>query len=170
MRAKYVRIVCLFAISLGGSVALASQILTIKNFGEVESQAVYRGAQPTGAGLLELKLLGVRTVLDLRDDSTVPHEQTVVESLGLTFVNLPLNGFEAPSDKQINEALRILETAPRPIFVHCKHGQNRTGTVIACYRISHGWTNKKAMDEAKFYGISPLQLEMRHYISHYKAK
>jgi protein tyrosine/serine phosphatase len=61
-----------------------------------------------------------------------------------------------------------METASKPIFIHCRHGQDRTGLVVACWRIEkYGWINKQALDEAKFYNINWLQFGMKHFIKHY---
>jgi protein tyrosine/serine phosphatase len=56
-----------------------------------------------------------------------------------------------------------------PVFVHCRRGKDRTGTVIACYRIQHdGWTNIHALEEAKSHGMSFAERSMRAYILHFK--
>jgi protein tyrosine/serine phosphatase len=56
----------------------------------------------------------------------------------------------------------------QPVFVHCNHGSNRTGTIVACYRISQErWTGKRAIEEAKRYGMSWIQFSMKDYISDY---
>ena len=142
-----------------------AQIPRVTNFGEVERGTIYRGAQPTGSGLLDLAASGFKTVLDLRDDVTVAREQIVVESLGMRFINIPMKGLSAPTDAQIQQAMTTLANAPKPIFLHCKHGQDRTGIVVACWRISHnGAPNAVALQEAKFFGISIVQFGMKHYI------
>ena len=35
-----------------------------------------------------------------------------------------------------------------PVFVHCKHGSDRTGTMCAIYRITvQGWSKNQAIEE-----------------------
>ena len=140
----------------------------IGNFGVVEEGAIYRGAQPSEQGFRELAASGVTTVLDLRRDGTVAWEKTLVEKLGMQFVHLPMNGLAAPTKAQIAEAMRILETAKGPVFIHCQHGSDRTGTVVACWRIGHeGWTKEQAQKEANAFHMSPAEVGMRRFIRKY---
>jgi len=61
------------------------------------------------------------------------------------------------------------DAASGPVFVHCKRGADRTGTVIALYRMVHdGWDSKRALSEAKSYGMSLFQHAMQHYVTDYK--
>ena len=49
--------------------------------------------------------------------------------------------------------------------MHCKRGADRTGAVIACYRIEHDhWNAKKALDEAKHLGMSWDQFGLKKYV------
>ena len=142
----------------------------VKNFGQVERGVLYRGAQPDGIGLYDLKELGIKTVLDLRGDRTVEREGLEVESLGMNFVSFPLNGLKAPTDLQVKQLMFLLETLPRPIFIHCQHGEDRTGTIVACWRMNHNWSSMMAMAEAKFYHINWIQFAMKRYINNYQPK
>ena len=98
---------------------------------------VYRGKQPTRQDIAGLAGSGVRTVLDLR--GTVDHEkweQQAVEAAGMKYVRIGLSGIFAPTDRQIDKILAVLEDpALGPVFVHCRRGADRSGVVIACYRI-----------------------------------
>ena len=59
----------------------------------------------------------------------------------------------------------------QPVFIHCHHGKDRTGTVVACYRISHdGWTAERAKYEAQRYGPGWVEIGMNHYIDKYYAR
>ena len=55
------------------------------------------------------------------------------------------------------------------MFIHCLHGCDRTGTIIACYRIQHdGWTSEQALREADQYGMSQWEVGMRNYIKDFE--
>lgn len=46
------------------------------------------------------------------------------------------------------QALKVLATAERPILVHCWHGADRTGAVVALYRmVVQGWSRERAIGE-----------------------
>jgi protein tyrosine/serine phosphatase len=61
--------------------------------------------------------------------------------------------------------LALIKTLPAPVFVHCRPGCDRTGTIIACYRIRQGgWPNEAALEEARKYGLSKLEHGMTKYI------
>jgi tyrosine-protein phosphatase SIW14 len=144
----------------------------IPNFHEVADH-IYRGGQPTAEGWLSLSHLGVKTVIDLRRDGehSVKAEQQAVEAAGMHYVNIPLKGIVAPPDEKIQKALALLEASPeQPVFVHCKQGRDRTGTVIACYRIAYdGWQNQAALREAKSYGMHRMEVGMKRYILGFSA-
>jgi tyrosine-protein phosphatase SIW14 len=158
------------AVSLIVPVCLAAaQPPGIQKFEQI-NEHVYRGGQPAEAGFKVLAQMGVRTILDLRDRAAQSRwEKHVVESLGMRFVTVPMN-MAAPTDGEMAHILNLLnESAGWPIFVHCQGGKDRTGTVIACYRIAHdGWSNQKAYDEARQHGISIFDIGLRHYILYYK--
>ena len=62
--------------------------------------------------------------------------------------------------------MSILDTPEnQPLFVHCRLGADRTGLIIAVYRIVHdGWTSERAKAEAKHYGMHPWEMGMKSYI------
>ena len=65
--------------------------------------------------------------------------------------------------------LALIESSPQPVFLHCEHGADRTGTIVACYRMQHdGWTTDRAVAEARQYGMSVLQFGMKHYLRDYR--
>jgi tyrosine-protein phosphatase SIW14 len=135
---------------------------------------VYRGAQPTGTGWDSLAKLGVKTVIDLRREGedgehSIAAEAKAVEAAGMHYINVPMNGIVAPGNDQISRVLTLLDS-PEPVFVHCKKGKDRTGTVIACYRIAHDrWTNQHAMDEAKSAGLHWMEVGMKRYVEGYRG-
>ncbi len=149
--------------------AFAQAPAGISNFHAVNDH-VYRGAQPSGEGIQNLAKMGVKTVIDLRADDTAIAEKKQVEAAGMRFIQIPMHGMETPSDQAVQQALALFESAG-PVFVHCRRGADRTGTVVACYRIAHDhWDNRKALGEARQFGMSWVQRAMHHYVMNYKAQ
>jgi tyrosine-protein phosphatase SIW14 len=157
-------IVALFVFSLP---ALASSSVPgINNFYQVDEH-VYRGAQPTAEGLEYLAKIGVKTVLDLRGDGgRSAGEEQFVTSLGMQYVNVPMTGLTPPTEAEITKILALLEDGTAgTVFVHCMRGADRTGVVIAAYRIHHDhWDNSRALREAISCGMSFFQLPRQNYI------
>jgi tyrosine-protein phosphatase SIW14 len=141
----------------------------IRNFGEV-NQNLFRGGAPTGEALDELKALGVNLVIDLREDGNGRElEKQKVEQLGIHYAHIPMRSVSAPRQAEIERALSLIVNQPTgKVYVHCWRGKDRTGTVIACYRIQHdGWDNRRALEEARSYGMSRLERAMQAYIAHF---
>lgn len=135
------------------------------------NEKVYRGGQPEAAGWPSLAKLGVKTVIDLREpgEHSTSEEAKAVQAAGMKYVNIPMKGVVAPSDAKVQQALDLLLNSSDPVFVHCRRGKDRTGTVIACYRMSHDkWNNKQAMAEAKSMGISWTQFGLKNYIKSFQ--
>lgn len=139
----------------------------VPNFHRVNG-SIYRGGQPTAQGWTSLERLGVKTVIDLRREGehSTKAEQQAVEAAGMHYVNVPMKGIVAPTDETILKVLALLQSSSGgPVFVHCRRGVDRTGTVIACYRIAHdGWKNQKALDEAKSYGMHWFEIGLKRYV------
>ncbi|MBV9507956.1 MAG: tyrosine-protein phosphatase [Acidobacteriia bacterium] len=156
--------------SLFAAPLLAADPAGLPNFHQVNGQ-VYRGAQPTEEGLRYLAKLGVKVIVNLRGDSTSIAEKKLAEAAGMRYVSIPLPELQAPSPEKVAEVLQILnDAAAGPVFVHCRRGADRTGTVIACYRIAHdGWDNSRALHEARQLGMSWVERGMQHYVLHYRA-
>jgi protein tyrosine/serine phosphatase len=144
----------------------------LPNFHQVNAQ-LYRGAQPRPGGLTQLARLGVKTIINLRaDDDRADIEEQAARTLGLNYYNVPLPGLHRPDDAKVERALDLIND-PRlqPVFVHCKRGADRTGTIIACYRIRHdGWTAEAAIAEAKRYGLSLFERGMKDYIKDFARR
>src|SRR5579863_3395528 len=143
-----------------------SSVQGIGNFSQVDSH-VYRGAQPTREGLNYLAKIGVKTVVDLREPGERSlAEERAVTAAGMQYVNVPMTGLTPPTEAEITKILALLEDdTTGPVFVHCMRGADRTGAVIAAYRIEHDhWDNARALSEAKSLGMSFFQLPRQHYI------
>jgi protein tyrosine/serine phosphatase len=102
------------------------------------TQTLFRGAQPSAAGFDKLRDMGVGIVVNFRDEADeTANENKQVESLGMKYVGIPWSGRQDPSSAQIIQFLDLVRTNPQTkIFVHCLRGADRTGTMIAAYRIA----------------------------------
>ena len=163
--------VLLATLLLLAKIATAGEIQPshVRNFGRV-SQTLFRGGEPTDEAFQDLKALGVNMVIDLREDGPKRQwEKQKAEQLGIRYAHIPLSGFSAPRPADIQQALSLIMQDPSAkIYIHCLRGKDRTGTVIACYRIQHdGWDNRRALDEAKGYGMSSLERSMQSFILHF---
>src|SRR3984885_12506886 len=164
-------------LSIAASLTLASawassQSENLPNFQKVDDY-VYRGAQPKIDGFKDLAERGIKTVVDLRDigEHSQADEQKAVTDSGMRYVSMPMQGMSTPKYEQIATIHSLLnDVTSGPVFVHCKRGADRTGTVIALYRIVHdSWDSKRALSEAKSYGMSAFQRAMQHYVTDYKT-
>jgi protein tyrosine/serine phosphatase len=154
------------------ALALPASVPGINNFHEVDKE-VYRGAQPTKEGFRYLAKLGIKVVLDLREhDARSLAEERVVTAAGMRYVNVPMTGLTPPTETQTNMVLKLLEDATAgPVFVHCKRGADRTGAVIAAYRIDHGgWDNSRALRDAMSSGMSWFQFPRQNYIRTFQPR
>ena len=116
--------------------------------------AFYRGGQPTAEGRSWMVSRGFKTVVDLRfEDRDNQWTRPVgggagVGKLGnqsLEVIHLPVTDMEPPSFEDVERFIEVADDeSKRPMFVHCKAGIGRTGSMVSCWRISRGM----AVDDA----------------------
>jgi uncharacterized protein (TIGR01244 family) len=123
----------------------------IENFGRVDDH-YFRGAQPKNNDYADLAALGIKTVIDLRDDGE-SDERSLVETAGMTFYRIPMTTGARPSDTAVGQFLKLVnEPSNQPVFVHCQGGRHRTGVMTAVYRMTQDrWTADRAYQEMKQY-------------------
>ncbi|MCA1829781.1 MAG: tyrosine-protein phosphatase [Myxococcales bacterium] len=133
---------------------------------ELVSPGVWRGPRPTQATLAQLKSLGVKTILDLEDTpSAIKTERGWAAGLHMTFISEPMSGFWTPDDREVNQIEAIIkDQSRRPIFVHCQHGQDRTGLIVGLYRVfTERWTPAAAYREMLAKGFHKVLFLLNHY-------
>jgi len=166
------RFVCLvFALSLTLSSYAVAADTTILHFSKV-NDSLYRGGRPKPADLSYLQSLNVRTVINLQGGDlnnpryrefmkwwepgeladAIAAEMNLSESLGLLFYSKPLDAIDPVSDEEdrrIDEILAIMsDPAAQPVYVHCEHGVDRTGLIIALYKVKYmGMSPDDAYDD-----------------------
>ena len=143
------------------------------NLGVVNAN-VFRGAQPNADELWRLRDEGFRSVVNFRrsEEDGAP-EAAACADLGLRYHSLPWSGKDETIDPQlVTRFLDILDdSANLPAFVHCKRGAERTGTMIAIYRIEReGWSAEDAYAEMERYGFRSLWYgHLKRFVLEYEA-
>jgi tyrosine-protein phosphatase SIW14 len=145
-------ILVLAAVASGQEQAAANantNSVRIKNFGQMDGR-FYRGAQPGKKDYKDLAALGIKTIIDLREDPE-SYEQTLVESLGMKYVNIPMIGKKYPTPEATAAFLKAVnDPATGKFFVHCAGGRHRTGAMGAVYRFQfYDWNLDQAYKEMK---------------------
>lgn len=93
--------------------------------------ALYRGAQPTAEGMQNLRKQGITTVVNLRSFSS---DRDEIGSTGLAYEHIYMKAWH-PERKEAVRFLQIVTDPKRtPVLVHCHHGSDRTGAMVALYR------------------------------------
>lgn len=119
----------------------------VENFGFVSAD-VWRGGRPTTQGLETLAAMGVRTVIDL-EQTDAPADVPA----GVTLVRLPVSRWRV-YEVDTEAVRRAIDDNPKPVFVHCKQGRDRTGLAIAAYRLSQGMSADDAIAELRNFHIN----------------
>lgn len=114
----------------------------IDNFHAVDSK-LYRSGQPSKSGFASLHAFGISNDFDLRlwhDDAAL------LEGSGIKHFRFPLNASKVTYEDLVH-IVATIQSQNTKSLVHCYHGSDRTGVIVAAYRISNGWSKEKAVDE-----------------------
>jgi len=150
--------------------------VSIKNFGQMDDR-FFRGGQPKQDEYQELAALGIKTVIDLRDDPT-SYEKGSVEALGMKYVNIPMSDSSYPEAAKIDAFLKLVDDpSTGKFYVHCAGGRHRTGVAGAVYRFNHyNWTYDQVYAEMKKYdfytrfGHGDMKKFVQDYATSYHSK
>ena len=97
------------------------------------------------ADLAWLREQGIGAVVSMTE---TPLPADALERHGLESLHVPVDDLTAPSPEQFDRALRFIDwqrVQGRPVAVHCKMGQGRTGVVLAAYLVRMGATPAEAL-------------------------
>jgi protein tyrosine/serine phosphatase len=126
--------------------AMGQEALDWKGFDNLYklNDSIYRSEQPSKKGFQMLEDAGIKTILNLR---RLKDDANKAKGTHLVLEHLRLKSKEI-DETDIIAALKIIQNSEKPVLVHCWHGSDRTGVVIAAYRlVIEGWTRKEALDE-----------------------
>jgi tyrosine-protein phosphatase SIW14 len=138
----------------------------LKRFVHV-APGIFRADQPdTQEDYQTLKDLGVKTIINLRNESSwQKKEAKIASAMGFEYRRYPMNAWQYPSDKYVNAILDDL-TNPnlQPVFVHCQHGKDRTGLIVGLYRVRfEKWKPSDAYAEMRSLGFDPKNVPLWIY-------
>jgi len=131
----------------GGGWAKKVEAKKLANLYRVDA-VLYRSEQPSSSAIKELEQMGVKTVLNLRRIKNDPQPQKA----NIKYAHVQINTWTI-CYKDLVKALRIIENAEKPVLVHCKHGSDRTGAVVAAWcMVKHNYNKEDAIRELRFGG------------------
>jgi tyrosine-protein phosphatase SIW14 len=107
--------------------------LNIKGFKNLYkiNEDLYRSEQPHEKGMKELQKIGIQTIVDLR---SCQNDQNEAFDTKLYLIHIPIQAGRI-SYNDILLSLRSIHYARKPLLVHCLHGSDRTGCIVAAYRM-----------------------------------
>lgn len=168
----------------GQAMLLRPRMDDIPNFAVV-NQRILRGGQPSSRGLEWLANYGVSLVIDLRGSDrqnqwempkcrlfTVSGGDKELRKEPMRICNIPIEDFQTPTLEQVFEfveLLRVVSAEKGVVFVHCKAGIGRTGTMIACWRIFHGENANSALAEETLYSEGGGGLRQEAFVRQFAA-
>ena len=143
IKTSYIRLTTILAITLALAAAAIAKThsdakfsqIKISNFGQLDDR-FYRGARPKEKDFAALKDLGIKTVIDLTDNTE--QERGFVEAQGMKYVNIAIPDKQDPTDAQIEQFLKLVsDPETGKFYVHCAGGRHRTGVMGAVYRFNN---------------------------------
>ncbi len=139
-----------------------NDIKGLKNFAKV-SDSLYRGQQPTAEGFRELKKMGIKTVLSLR---AFHSDRSMLKGLGMHYKRMGIYTWDFKDDYVVNFLKLVTNPEYQPVFIHCQHGADRTGTMCAIYRCAvEGWNMNDAIKEMHNFGFHMVWSNLKKYLN-----
>ena len=127
---------------------------------------LYRSEQPTEEGMKDLEILGIKTIINLRP---LYADSDKIKGTGLRVEELSVKAWHI-EDVDVVRALRIIRKRENgPFLIHCSHGADRVGVMIAMFRVvEQGWTKEDAIQEMMYggYGFHPFWFLIPGYVKH----
>ena len=158
-RPRLLWVLAALALLAGAGIAYSWAAHRRLHFACVEPGVLYRSGQPSGSQLAAMaREQHIRTVINLRQAATIERDKRGVEEMefaklhGLRYVNIPYTDSKARS--QIPEFLALVaDPANRPVLVHCAEGIERSGVMVAAFRMkTQGWSLAQALAEMRQFG------------------
>lgn len=139
----------------------------LSNVGRV-APGILRGAQPGPEGYETLRKMGIKTVINLRSRHG---EKKAVEAKGLRSVEIPMDAMKNVDPAAVRKVLSVMvDPANQPVFVHCTLGKDRTGVVVAVYRMEvEGWSEAEAEAEMDAFGFHEVWFRLKKFVRRFQV-
>lgn len=155
------------------SISRADQVrsklsLLVPNFDQVSGN-IWRGSAPTRQAIQALKASGFKTIIDLRMSGMGTFTEGYnASNAGLHYVHIPLT-FSKPPINKVAEFINIASNpVNQPVFIHCRQGADRTGTLIAIMRVTRdNWTFDKAYEEMRAHHFKSWLPNLKNVVAGY---
>jgi protein tyrosine/serine phosphatase len=179
------RMLAALAVLIGALVAYAGYTIHNANFHAIVSGEAYRSGQMDAAQLSRfIQAYGIKSIINLRGTNApvlYQGEMETAKRLGVQHYDFSLSAIDEITVPQMDEIIRTLRAAPKPVLIHCKAGADRTGLVSALYCFAlKGETPAQADRELSvWYGHVPqipsaktvaMDHSYWHYVSNYLAR
>ena len=136
---KLWRLLLAITVVAAGSI-FVHRSLFVGKYKVIAEGKLYRSRQPSG---LQYSVLLQRQdftrIINLRfpgeDPQAFVEEKNFCRREDIEFISMPIPA-QGPTRSQVKQFLRLIDTSPGPVLVHCEHGRNRTGIMCAIYRIA----------------------------------
>lgn len=129
--------------------------MSLNNFGLVTPN-LFRCAQPDKKGAEDLKILGVTTVFKLNSNEEFPDLDELRNfGAGVEIIRISISIIDPVKSDIIRDTHTLNEFIKEETksVAHCMYGRDRTGFLIAAWRILHcGWSFDKADEERRLFG------------------
>lgn len=143
--------------------AAAPAAAGVPNFAKV-CDGLFRGGQPTDAGFAALRRAGVRTIVSLR---TTDGQARRLRREGFRTFHISFKTLHPETEDVLKFLSIATDPACRPVFVHCRRGADRTGMMVALYRmVVQDWPRGEAMREMRQMGFSDWNVAIEEYLEH----
>jgi protein tyrosine/serine phosphatase len=128
------------------------------------SDTLFRGAQPSKLGMQELQKMGIKTVINLRATHS---DRSKLKGTSLRYEHIIFNTFHPELEDVVRFFKIVNDSVNQPVFVHCQHGADRTGMMVAAYRmVVQDWTKEDAIREMLEggFGFHSIWENLIHYV------
>ena len=145
--------------------AIPVEVKGLDNFHKV-SETLFRSAQPTREGMKKAEELGIGTVISLRSKQK---DIELAENTDLKLIHVSMRAW----NPRYEDAVKVMQLLnpdnlsanEKPILIHCYHGADRTGMMVALYRMVYqNWEREETLSEMLNDGYHPMWQDIVAFI------